>query len=359
VNHSTSDAALVERGQVSTFPGTPGTGRGDYLELARQVRDAGLFHHSSRRSVAKVVLVGLLFTAGWAALFLLGDSWYQLLVAVYLAVAFGQVGFLGHSAGHRQIFWSRRLNDLVGLACADLGTGISYGYWVDKHNRHHSHPNQVGSDPDVGPGVISWTTEQAATKTGLGRAIAKHQAALFFPLVCLEALNLHISSARSLRTSVVRRKPTEMALLVAHAALYVGAVFVVLSPLRAVAFLVVQQGVFGFYLGCAFAPNHKGMTMPAPGQELDFLRRQVTTSRNVKGSRVLDVAMGGLNYQIEHHLFPSMPMANLRRCQPIVRAYCSAHGIDYCESSLANSYLATLRHLRSAGRLVGGTALGT
>jgi fatty acid desaturase len=359
MKHSMPGTTLAEGGQVTTVPRVQGTGKDDYPELVRQVRDAGLFHHSARRSVAKAVLVGLVFAAGWAALFFLGDSWYQLPVAAYLGVAFGQVGFLGHSAGHRQIFCSRRLNDLVGLACANLGTGISYGYWVDKHNRHHSHPNQVGSDPDVGPGVISWTTEQAAVKTGLGRAIAKHQAALFLPLVCLEALNLHISSARSLRTSVVRRKPTEIALLVAHATFYVGAVFVVLSPLRAVAFLVVQQGVFGFYLGCAFAPNHKGMTMPAPGQKLDFLCRQVTTSRNVKGRRALDIAMGGLNYQIEHHLFPSMPMANLRRCQPIVRAYCLAHGIDYCESSLAGSYLATLRHLRRAGRLVPGPAVGT
>lgn len=352
MKHSMSGTALAGEGRVTTFPRAAGTGRDDYLELARRARDAGLFHHSPGRSVAKAVLVGLLFAAGWAAFFVLGDSWYQLLVAVYLGVAFGQVGFLGHSAGHRQIFWSRRLNDLVGLACADLGTGISYGYWVDKHNRHHSHPNQVGSDPDVGPGAISWTTEQAAARSGLGRAIARHQAALFIPLVCLEALNLHMSTARSLFTSVVRRKPTEIALLVAHVTFYVGAVLVVLSPLRAVAFLAVQQGVFGFYLGCAFAPNHKGMTMPAPGEKLDFVYRQVATSRNVKGRRALDVAMGGLNYQIEHHLFPSMPMANLRRCQPIVRDYCLAHGIAYCESSLGGSYLATLRYLRSAGRAV-------
>jgi fatty acid desaturase len=334
---------------ASSLPLKPATGKDDYLELAREVRDAGLFHHARWRSMAKVLLVALLYGAGWAALFVIGDSWYQLLVAAYLAVAFGQVGFLGHSAGHRQISWSRRLNDLVGLACADLATGISYGYWVDKHNRHHSHPNQVGSDPDVGPGVISWTGEQAAARTGLSRAIARHQAVLFFPLACLEALNLHVSSARSLRTSVVRRKPIEVTLLAAHAALYLGAVFAILSPLRAVAFFVVQQGTFGLYLGCAFAPNHKGMPMPSPAQKLDFVRRQVTTSRNVKGGRALDVAMGGLNYQIEHHLFPSMPMANLRQCQPIVRAYCAAHGIDYCESSLAGSYLATLRHLRRAG----------
>ena len=109
---------LVGRGEATTFSGVPGTGKDGYLELARRARDAGLFHHSPLRSVAKAALVALLLAAGWAAFFLLGNSWYQLLVALYLAVAFGQVGFLGHGAGHRQIFGSRRLNDLVGLACA-------------------------------------------------------------------------------------------------------------------------------------------------------------------------------------------------------------------------------------------------
>jgi fatty acid desaturase len=322
-----------------------------YFDLARQVRAAGLFNHSAWRSISRVSLVAVLYGAGWAAVFVLGNSWYQLLVAAYLAVVFAQVGFLGHDVGHRQIFASRRWNTLVGLAVADLAAGISYGYWVDKHNRHHSHPNEIGADPDVGPGVISWTAEQARARTGVGRVVARHQAGLFFPLACLEALSLHVSSARALRTKAVRHTPTEAVLLVVHAVVYLGAVFLVLSPLRAAAFIAVQQGIFGLYLGCAFAPNHKGMPMPAPGQKLDFVHRQVSTARNVRGGRALGVAMGGLNYQIEHHLFPTMPMANLRRCQPMVQAYCSAHDIDYCEASFARSYLASLRHLRDVGRV--------
>jgi fatty acid desaturase len=325
-------------------------GNDGYLDLARQVRAAGLFQRSAWRAAVRVSLVGGLYGAGWAALFLLGDTWYQLLVAAYLAIVFAQVGFLGHDVGHRQIFPSPRWNNLVGLACADLATGISYGYWVDKHNRHHSHPNEIGADPDVGPGVISWTAEQAGARTGLGRVVARHQAALFFPLASLEAVSLHVSSARALGRKPVRHTPTEAVLLLAHAGVYLGAVFLALSPLRALAFIAVQQGVFGLYLACAFAPNHKGMPMPAAGQRLDFVHRQVTTSRNVRGGRALDVAMGGLNYQIEHHLFPTMPMANLRQCRGMVRAYCSAHGIDYCETSLGRSYAASLRHLRDVGQ---------
>jgi len=221
---------------------------------------------------------------------------------------------------------------------------------VDTHTRHHRRPTAVGADPDVGPGVIAWSPEQAAGKRSLGRAVARHQAALFFPLTCLEALSLHIASVRALPTKPVRHRLAEGLMMAGHALVYLFVVFWAMSPVRAVAFIAVQQGVFGLYLGSAFAPNHKGMPMPEPGQKLDFVRRQVTTSRNVKGSRLLDVAMGGLNYQIEHHLFPTMPMANLRRCQRMVRAYCATNEIDYCETTLARSYLISLRYLAKVGR---------
>jgi fatty acid desaturase len=297
--------------------------------------------------------MAVLFGAGWAAVVLIGDSWYQLVVAAYLAIVFGQIGFFSHEIGHRQVFRSSRLSGLAGLTCADLGIGISFGYWLDKHDRHHGHPNQVGLDPDVGPGLLSWTAEQTAAKSGLWRLVARHQAVLFFPLLLLEGANLHAASAVALRSRAVRRKRTEAVLLAVHAVVCVGVLFAVLPPLRAVVFIAVQQGLFGLYLGCAFAPNHKGMAMPDGSEKLDFLRRQVTTSRNVRGGRVLAMAMGGLNYQIEHHLFPTMPMKNLRRCRPVVRAYCRRHDISYCETGLVRSYLAALRHLRSAGSVIG------
>jgi fatty acid desaturase len=100
-------------------------------------------------------------------------------------------------------------------------------------------------------------------------------------------------------------------LLAVHIGGYLTAVFVVLSPLQAVVFLVVQQGLFGVYMGSSFAPNHKGMPVVGQDEKVDFLRRQVLTSRNIRGSLLTDFALGGLNYQIEHHLFPSMPRPSL------------------------------------------------
>ena len=130
--------------------------------------------------------------------------------------------------------------------------------------------------------------------------------------------------------------------------------FLVLPPVKAVVFIVVQQGLFGLYLGISFAPNHKGMPILDAADQSDFLRRQVLTSRNVKGGWLMDLALGGLNYQIEHHLFPSMPRSNLRRAQPIVRDYCRQQAVSYCEASFLSSYAQVLVHLDLVGRSARG-----
>ncbi len=83
--------------------------------------------------------------------------------------------------------------------------------------------------------------------------------------------------------------------------------------------------------------------------EVDFLRRQVLTSRNVHGGWLTDLALGGLNCQIEHHLFPSMPRPNLRHAQAPVRAFCAEHGIPYAQTGLLASYAQVLRHLNTVG----------
>ncbi|MGC4853917.1 fatty acid desaturase family protein [Micromonospora sp. DT4] len=236
----------------------------DYAQLSRRISQAGLLERRPASYGARLVLTLGAFVAGWVAVFLVGDSWWQVALAAVLAVATTQVAFLGHDAGHRQMFRRRFPSELVGLVAGNAAVGLSYGWWVDKHNRHHANPNHEDEDPDVGAGALVWT------------------------------------------------------------------------------------------MGCAFAPNHKGIPMPTAEDELDFLRKQVLTSRNVRGSRLVDTALGGLNYQIEHHLFPNMPRANLRRAQPIVRAYCAEQGISYAETGLVESYRQALGHLHEVGRPLRG-----
>lgn len=277
-----------------------------------------------------------------------GDSWWQLFTAAFFALVFGQLGFIGHDAGHKQIFRTRRANDLVGYLHAGL-TGLSYGWWVSKHNRHHANPNHEDDDPDLAIGALAFTLRQSGARNGFLRWMAKYQAFLFFPLLLLEAVNLHLSSIQAVWRNAVKARRLETGLLLGHAVVYFTAVFTVLSPVTALAFIAVHQGLWGVYLGCSFAPNHKGMPTVAQGHSLDFLRKQVLTSRNVRGGRLVDFALGGLNYQIEHHLFPSMPRPNLRHAQRLVREFCSHHGIAYSQCGLLRSYAMVLRHLHAVG----------
>jgi fatty acid desaturase len=339
-------------------PARPRRSGSDYAELLNQVRSAGLLERRRGYYAVRITVNTLLYAAGWVAFALIGDSWWQVATAAYLAVIFTQSGFLGHDAGHRQMFRSRRANDLAGLLLGNLGIGMAYGWWNDKHRRHHAHPNTEELDPDVTGESIVWSRTQATGRRGLGRFLARRQGYLFFPLLLLEALALHVASVQALLRPGYRHRATEGALLGLHAVAYLGAVALVLSPLHALVFVVAQQGLFGLYLGCSFAPNHKGMLMLSKDDDSDFLRRQVLTARNVHGGWLMDFLLGGLNYQIEHHLFPSMPRPSLRRAQPIVRAFCRRHGLSYADSSLFGSYGQALRYLhrigRSADRPAGG-----
>ncbi|MEV2242199.1 acyl-CoA desaturase [Micromonospora sp. NPDC049891] len=326
---------------------TTTTSGSDFAALARRITGAGLMRRRPAYYVLRLSVVALMYLGGWTAFFVIGSSWWQLLTAVFLAVTFAQVALVAHDLAHRQVFRTRRPSEVAGLLVGNLGVGMSYGWWMDKHTRHHNNPNHDDLDPDVAPEVLIWAAEAATGRRGLKGFITRHQAALFFPLLTLLAVSLKVSSVKALRDGTVRRRGTESALLMLHAVGYLTALLVVLTPLQAVAFLLLHQALFGVYLGLTFAPNHKGM--PHPTGDEDFLRKQVLTSRNVHGNWLTDVALGGLNYQIEHHLFPGMPTPNLRKAQPIVQAYCAEIGVAYEQTGLIDSYRQALRHLHEVG----------
>jgi fatty acid desaturase len=322
----------------------------DYSELSRRVKAAGLLRRRPGYYTVKITGTIVLYLAGWVAFVLIGASWWQLLTAVFLGVLVTQLAFLGHDSGHKQVFPTRNGTYAFGLLAGNLAVGLSYGWWMDKHNRHHAHPNDLERDPDVGAGALVFDERQTVIRSGLSRVLTSRQAYLFFPMLMLEALHLHLASVRALRSGVIKARWTEGSLLVAHFVCYLAVVFLVLPLGQAIAFIAVQQGVFGLYMGVSFAPNHKGMPMESPDDNWDYLRRQVITSRNIKGSLLLDWALGGLNYQIEHHLFPSMPRPSLKRVQPLVREFCAERGVPYVECSVVGSYGQAISHLNTVGR---------
>jgi fatty acid desaturase len=338
---------------TTTLPPAPAraAGRGsDFAKLSRLIAEAGLMRRRPGYYVARIGLVAAIYLGGWVAFVAIGDSWWQLLMAPYLAVAFAQLALVAHDIAHRQVFRTRRASEIAGLIAGNLGIGMSYGWWMDKHTRHHANPNHEDRDPDVNPDLLVWSANQANSATGIAKWFGRWQAYLFFPLLTLEGLNLHVNSIRALRRPELRNRRGEAVMLLLHFAAYGTIVLLVLSPGRAAAFIAIHLALFGVYLGCTFAPNHKGMEMlTSDDRQLDYLRRQVLTSRNVRGGHLINALLGGLNYQIEHHLFPSMPSVNLRRAKPIVRDYCASVGVPYAETGLVHSYQLALRHLHEAG----------
>jgi fatty acid desaturase len=323
----------------------------EFHHLTQDLRAAGLFARRLGYYWVKVALTVVAFAAGWAAFFLIGDSWATLAIAVVLGVVATQLGFIGHDAGHRQIFESRRANRLLGLGIGNGLIGMSYGWWVPKHNAHHAHPNEPGRDPDIGaglPGAPDASDGGAVERGGVTGWLGRHEAALFFPLMLLRSTGLYVSGFQDIFRRRDRSRLTEGLLLAVHAACYVAVVLWVLSPLKAIAFIALHQAVFSLYLGCSFAPNHKGMPLLEGDSEMTFARRQVVTARNLTGGRWIGFVFGGLNYQIEHHLFPTMPRPNLARAQARVRAFCRDNDLGYAEARPVASYLQALRALRFA-----------
>jgi fatty acid desaturase len=322
-----------------------------FTALTRKIHDLGLMRRRYGYYWTKLIGAVCILAAWVVGFILIGDSWWQLASAGVLAVLMTQTSFLGHDAAHRQIFKSGRWNDWVSLIIANLLVGISYGWWQNKHNRHHANPNKEGADPDIALHAIAMTPAMATRhRSRLMRWLVAHQGWYFFPILLLEGLSLHTDGIRRvISRDKVQRRWLELSFLTIRLGGLLALVFLVLPPDKAVAFLAVQFGLFGLYMGSSFAPNHIGMPLVSPKLKLDFLRRQVLMSRNVSGGPPVSVFMGGLNYQIEHHLFPSMARPHLRKAQPLVVAYCAEQGVPYTQTSLWQAYRTVIHYLNTVG----------
>jgi fatty acid desaturase len=324
------------------------TGPDPFQELLRRVRAAGLMDARPGYYAAKITLNLVMLASAWAALVWVGDSWWCLAVAAYMGFCYTQTGFIGHDIGHRQVTRSRRGQDLLGLLHGNLLMGFSYGWWVGHHNAHHSNPNHLEKDSDITRRRAIFVPEQGFADKRKGRAtqfIVRHQHVVFYPLLVTESVGLRTESVKALLRKLPRLTRTEAVLIATHLVAYFGATFYVLPPVKAVAFIVTMNFVFGLYIGSVFAPNHKGMPIQMPDEKWDWLTRQVVTSRNIRSSYLTDFLYGGLNYQVEHHLFPAMPRTSLRHARPITMAYCREIGLPYHEVGVVRSYAEVVTHL--------------
>jgi fatty acid desaturase len=290
------------------------------------------------------------------------------------------------------VFKARLLNDVGILVVGNLFQGFSCEWWKNKHNTHHAIPNLHESVPGLHDGdpdidtlpFLAWSLKMLhkITKGGpdsnmFSRFCVRNQAVLYFPILffarivwALQSLsfafqmengmfaNSEIAVARTAAKAIkgvtkyrLRYDFSEKALLVAHyawvAALTLGGCNGSLG--RAALFFVVSETMCGLLLAIAFGVGHNGMPTFDKDQKPEFAALQVRTTRNVDNDALGFVGwfMGGLHYQIEHHLFPMVPRHNLHRIAPRLKDLCKKHNVPYHSTTLFQGSVEILQHLSS------------
>ncbi len=316
----------------------------DYIELRKEVTEAGILERQYGYYAFKI-LSSLAMVCGFGFLFLtVSNFWLQLLLVFGLTVGALQFAFLGHDAGHKAIFRSDRWNYFFGHIFLELFGGVGYNYWVSRHNEHHANPNHEDEDPDM---IFVQSEGMMARKKGLGLFLARRQHWLYFPALSMYAIIFQVKSTiHNIRLKNSVGKWAELSLLLSHIGVFWVLPFFFMAWWKALLFVPLLRLLEGLYFGSVSATNHKGMRVVKKGEQLGFVEKQVLTTRNVRQGIIVDFVYGGLNYQIEHHLFPTMPRSNFSKCKPIVVRFCKENNLPFEETGVIESYRQILGSLR-------------
>lgn len=299
----------------------------DFQKLRADVVAAGGFDYRPWRAIAAM----LLNLAAALAAFVLsarGGAW--LLLFPVGSLLFYRLGWFMHDGAHGGVFGKplpdRLFTLFTCLVMGEFASGWSYG-----HNRHHAGPNVRGLDGDQSE---RWNPAfRFRTKAGAAFALFlfSRVGRVWLPkTLALLALRDGVYAFRHKRD----RFALELAVvLVSHTwqLVFFSTLFGIFGPL-----LWLLNTHFGMvYLNAVFAGNHYDLPSFDLGEhkQVDFAKLQIITSRNYVGP-LMHFACGGLEHQIEHHLFPNLPRHGVWKAEPLVRAYCERRGLPYEERSL-------------------------
>jgi fatty acid desaturase len=280
--------------------------------------------------ILKLPLLCLLLAAGLYLAWHASGQGALFFACAGLALILAQFAFLGHDAGHGSLIRNKALNTTLGQFCMTVVTGLTFTEWYGRHRTHHQFCQHEPRDPDMDVDlVVSLTDASRERKTPLGRFFTKCQSLSVWLLSLFFAHSQrHLSQWGAIREP--RKYAQDLAALVLHASLWWGLPLALGIGVGRVAIVYVLPLFFlGPYLAAIFWVNHVGMPLIDNPERFSFLEHQVVTSRTVTNPRMMDWFFGGLNYQIEHHLYPQIPSFRLRKVQTIVQPTLEKSGIPY------------------------------
>ncbi len=330
-----------------TFPTTvlaSGAVRDPRLALAA-LRDEIARRGWDRECAAPVVLelvAHLTLSLVGVACFLVADTQLVRVLALLASTA-GSLGVATntHTASHYATSRRRALNELLTYFGYPFFLGLSATYWWRKHLLiHHPSPNVIGVDDDMD--LSPWfavTEREVRLSRGLRRFYYRHvQWLLFPPLVALNGFNMQAAGLKHLARTITdprRRRIVHWLDLVALAAHL--AVFIVLPlwwfPLpRVLGFNGLRIGLLGCAMFAVFAPGHfpaEAVCVDKKGRPFPTWLLQTTTTLNFRPGRLLGPFCSGLQYQIEHHLFPEVSHIYHAQMSESVERFCRELGLPY------------------------------
>ncbi|URD72468.1 Desaturase [Musa troglodytarum] len=333
----------------------------DYRRLAADISKKGLFDKKGHITFIVLCHMCLMFAVVVYGVVCSPSEWVHLGCAVVLGFLWMQSGFLGHDSGHYRILNGPLVNRIMQVVSGNCLAGISIEWWKRNHNAHHIACNSLDFDPDVQHipffavsselfrGLTSYFYERKMSFDGVARLLVSYQHWTFYPVMCVARLNLFAQSVLLLLSNKrVRGRGQELVGL---------GVFWVWFPLlvsylpswgERVMFVVVSFAVAGIQ-HVQFCLNHFSSSVyVGPPRGNDWFEKQTMGTLDITCEPWMDWFHGGLQFQVEHHLFPRLPRSQLRRISPLVRELCKKHGLPYDSSSFWEANVRTIRTLRTA-----------
>jgi fatty acid desaturase len=308
----------------------------EYAKLRQKLDAQGIFDRSYGYYTMLAICLFIGFFVSGYFIIRLSSIPFLILFGILFSFFSVQIAGLLHDAGHRTIFKSTVMNDVVGYVCGSL-LAMGYSGWKLKHNMHHSHPNQEEEDPDLDLPLLSFTKSRLKRKKGFAALIKKYQAYLYYPMGSFVGFSVRIESIKNLLKNYTSKKIWEFIILGIGIFIWFILPFFVFSLPKSTLLFFVVNFTIGFYLLNVFAPNHKGMTQFAKNVKISFMEQQIMTSRNIYGNWLTDFLYMGLNYQIEHHLFPNTPRNKLKKITPFVLAICRKRNLEFTQTTILQS----------------------
>lgn len=269
----------------------------------------------------------------------------QILNAIFLGFVLVQGGMLGHDLTHGQVFRNPRISRWTAVFAWGLFGGLSADKWFEKHNAHHKFVNQIDNDPDLDIPFIFSQKQLTGNEPTWRKVLLRYQHLIFFALLPFVYTQMLWQAYEHIFKRFTLQSAVELVLMTLHFVLLFGAVFYFLQLPVAIAFTITNLVVSGVYMSLAFAPNHKGLEVLEHSEKVSWFN-QITSTRNIYPSTTVFYMLGGLNFQVEHHLFSDMARPNYWKVQKKVQEFCDTHGIPYYQTTWRGSMVEIYHALR-------------